>query len=449
MNYYYYHTDDLGRWLKIARTSGLLLITILITGTLSYSQNIEEVNVFDLPNGFQAVIDSIQVEVLDAFEGTRIATKWEQNIYDLGNSLHVKTKQATVNRLLLFSPGDVVTRKLLIESERNLRRVSFLADAKIFLRKEAESTSVKIVVYDQWSTTPGSSIKRLGGQWAYWFGLKESNILGSGQTISLSYHKSILNSYLNLEYYNPSFSKDRLKYYLLINHSDEGRGITGSLLKPLRSKTDRSGYQISFGTQTGTNRIFWDANLFDKQENEAMPAGVTTGEPNSVIEFPDVKISSIYAAYTRSFGLNLKFNTVYFISSYWREYPGNTRYVAGIEEFFKPAVFQLPTYDDRLVGIKFELFTSEYSTTRNFKQLKWTEDIEQGWNTSLAIGRNLGINGGDKPEYYLSPRFSISTGSGSANYLRLDIASAWYYRSDSGTDRGKFSANLEWICKPA
>jgi len=440
---------DRGRWPKMARKSCLLLFTILITAVPGYSQNIEDLNVFDLPNDFQAVVDSIQVEVLDAFEGTRIATGWEKNIYDLGNSLHIKTRLSTVHRLLLFSVGEVVTRKLLIESERNLRRVSFLADAKIYLRQVAGLTSAKIVVYDQWSTTPGSSIKRLGGQWTYWFGLKESNILGTGQTLSLSYHKSILNSYLNLEYYNPSFSKGRLKYYLLIKHSDEGRGITGSLLKPLRSKTDRSGYQISFGTQTGTNRIFWDANRFDNHENESIPTGIITGEPNSIIEFPDVKISSIYAAYTHSFGLNLKFNTSYFISIYRRESPDTTLYIAGIEDFYNPTVFQLPTYDDRLVGIKFELYASDYSTTRNFKQLKWTEDVEQGWNTSLVIGRNLRISNGNKNEYYLAPHFSISTGAGSVNYFRLDMASAWFYRPSGGSDRGKFSANLEWISKPA
>ena len=449
MNYNYYHMNDPGRWPKIVTAPCLLLFTVLIAGALGYAQNFEGVNVYDLPYDFQAVIDSIQVEVLDAFEGSRIATDWEKNIYDLGNSLHIKTRLSTVHRLLLFSAGEEVTMKLLIESERNLRQVPFLAVAKIYLRQAVGSTSVKIVVYDQWSTTPGSSIKRLGGQWTYWFGLKESNILGSGQTLSLSYHQGFLNSYLNLEYYNPSFSKERLKYYLLIKRSDEGRGIIGSLVKPLRSKTDRSGYQFSFGTQTGTNRIFWDANLFNNSENESMPAGITEGKSNSVIEFPDVKITSIYGAYTRSFGLDLKFNTKYFISVYRRESPANTLYMVGIEEFFKPAVFQLPTYDDRLVGIKFDLYASDYGTTRNFKQLKWTEDIEQGWNTSLVIGRNLGISGRDEREYYLAPRFSLSTGSGGVNYIRLNLVSAWFYRPGSGTERGKFSANIEWISKPA
>ena len=445
MNYYYYHMNDTGRLLKTVRASGLILFTILIAGTLGYSKNFEGVNVYDLPHDFHQVIDSIQVEILDAFEGSRIAIDWEEHIYNLGNSLHIKTRLSTVHRLLLFSAGDAVSRKLLIESERNLRQVPFLADAKIYLRPAANSTSVKVVVYDQWSTTPGSSIKRLGGQWTYWFGLKESNILGSGQTLSLSYHKGFLNSYLNLEYYNPSFSKERLRYYLLIKHSDEGRGITGRLVKPLRSKTDRSGYQFSFGTQTGTNRIFWDANLVNNSENESIPVGIIEGKSNSVIEFPDVKITRIYGAYTWSFGLDLKFNTNYFISIYRRESPDNTLYLAGIEEFFTPAVFQLPTYNDRLVGIKFDLYASDYSTTRNFRQLKWTEDIEQGWAVSLVIGRDLGIS---SREYYLAPHFSISTGAGGVNYVRLDLASACYYRPGSGTDRGKFSANLEWISKP-
>ncbi len=408
----------------------------------------EGVNVYDLPQDFQAVIDSIQVEVLDAFEGSRITAEWEQYIYDLGNSLHIKTRLNTVHGLLLFSSGDVVTRKLLIESERNLRQVPFLADAKIYLWQNASSANVKIIVYDQWSTTPGSSIKRLGGQWTYWFGLKESNILGSGQTLSISYHKSFLNSYLNLEYYIPSFTKERLQYYLLINHSDEGRGITGSLVKPLRSKTDRNGYQLIFSNRTGTNRIFWDANLFDKLENTAIPTGITEGESNSVIEFPDVKITSIYGAYTRSYGLDLKFNTNCFVSFFQRDSPAKTLYLPGIEEFLAPAVFQLPVYDDQLVGVKFDLYYSDYSTTSNFKRLKWTEDIEQGWAASLILGWNPEMSGREEQSYYLAPNFIVSTGAGGVNYLRLDLASAWYYSHSKGTERGKFSANLEWISKP-
>ncbi len=448
MNYQFYHMNDSGRWPKIVRPSGLLLFSVLIAGTLGYSQNFEGVNVYDLPHDFQAVIDSIQVEVLNAFEGSRITTGWEQYVYNLGNSLHIKTRLSTVHRLLLFSAGEDVTRKLLIESERNLRQVPFLADAKIYLRQVAGSTNVKVVIYDQWSTTPGSGIKHLGGQWTYWFGLRESNIFGSGQTLSLSYHHGFLKSYLNLEYYNPSFLKGQLKYYILISESDEGRGMIANLTKPLRSKTDRNGFQLSYSTQTGTKRVFWDANQFDILNDDGLPVGIIKGNSNSVIEFTDVKTTSIYGAYTRSFGLDLKFNTNYFFSVYRRQSPDNLLYMAGIEEFYKPAAFQLPTYDDRLVGVKFDLYASDYSTTRNFKQLKWTEDIEQGWAASLVIGRNLGISSGDEPEYYLAPHFSISSDADGVNYILLDLASAWFYRPGSGTDRGKFSANLEWISKP-
>ena len=42
---------------------------------------------------------------------------------------------------------------------------------------------VKVTTYDQWTTVPGVSLQRLGGEWIYWVGPVESNLLGTGQRL--------------------------------------------------------------------------------------------------------------------------------------------------------------------------------------------------------------------------------------------------------------------------
>ena len=45
-----------------------------------------------------------------------------------------KSQKNTIMRLILFAQDDTVSSNLLIESEKNLRGVSFLADAKIYVQ---------------------------------------------------------------------------------------------------------------------------------------------------------------------------------------------------------------------------------------------------------------------------------------------------------------------------
>ena len=160
---------------------------ILIIGLISllYGQK-TEINIYNIEKNELFEIDSIIIEVKNAFEGSRINYKIEKFIFDIGNNIHTNTKINIIKNLLLFKPKDIVNKDILIESEINLRNKNFLADANITLIKTKNGKCyAQVIAFDQWSTIPGSGVKRVGNQLSYWAGISEKNFLGTGQTISL------------------------------------------------------------------------------------------------------------------------------------------------------------------------------------------------------------------------------------------------------------------------
>ena len=221
-------------------------LSVFLTGVSFGSSG---TRVYVLPTNYSARVDSIFLNIRDSFEGSRINSKVEKYIFRLGNSFHKKTHKNTIMRLILFAKEDTVTSTLLIESEKNLRKVNFLADAKIYVQNTQKGINVLITTYDHWSTSPGVGFKRLGEEWTYWFGLRESNLFGTGQTISLAFHKDLLRTNNHLEYKNPVFTKHKLQYAMQYDIFSDGHSFKMNFNKPLRAKSDRLGFLLQLHSE--------------------------------------------------------------------------------------------------------------------------------------------------------------------------------------------------------
>jgi hypothetical protein len=96
------------------------------------------------------------------------------------DNLHVRTREQTIRRQLLFAPGDSVDTLRVAESLRRLRRLPYLTSVGIVATKCADRASVDLAVVtrDLWSTQP--SVKVRGGGSAL-VGVEERNVLGTGR----------------------------------------------------------------------------------------------------------------------------------------------------------------------------------------------------------------------------------------------------------------------------
>lgn len=99
---------------------------------------------------------------------------------DAIDNLHVRTRESTVRRHLLFAAGDSVDTLRVAESLRRLRRLRYLSDVGIVTTSCAPDAPVELAVVtrDAWSTAPSVKVRGSGSAVV---GLEERNVLGTGR----------------------------------------------------------------------------------------------------------------------------------------------------------------------------------------------------------------------------------------------------------------------------
>ena len=96
------------------------------------------------------------------------------------DNLHVRTREPTIRRQLLFAAGDTIDTLRVAESLRRLRRLHYLTDVGIIATTcpGVVPVDLAVVTRDAWSTAP--SVKVHGSSSAV-VGLEERNVLGTGR----------------------------------------------------------------------------------------------------------------------------------------------------------------------------------------------------------------------------------------------------------------------------
>jgi hypothetical protein len=133
------------------------------------------------------VIRKIHIESLDPFGYALNDTAVEpQNLLaKAGNILHIKTLPLTIRNLMLIRENQIFDSYLVSESERLVRRRSYITDVSFRVQEVSigsDSVDVFIVGLDKWSIIPGGSVtgRRVNAQ------IKENNFLGMGHEFSNS-----------------------------------------------------------------------------------------------------------------------------------------------------------------------------------------------------------------------------------------------------------------------
>ncbi|MGS2738141.1 hypothetical protein [Sinomicrobium sp. M5D2P17] len=138
------------------------------------------------------VIRNIAITTLDPFgysiaDTTRQPEKW---IERFGNSIHLKTKDVTIQNLLLFKKGQELDSLLIEESERLIRRQRFVRRVIIIpvdVPGNPDAVDLQIRVLDSWSLTPSGSASSSRTS----FELTERNFFGLGHEFRNEFEKKL------------------------------------------------------------------------------------------------------------------------------------------------------------------------------------------------------------------------------------------------------------------
>ncbi len=179
----------------------------------------------------KATISRIDVEVTDVFD----LKKPDEDIWlgRLANRLHASTREAVIRRTLLFAEGDRVRSRRIYETERLLRALPFLKDARIDPVVEPGGAIVaRVRVRDAWTTQVSAGFSSVGGQKSMNLGVDEMNLLGQGKSLGVDVAKDHERTAWGITYMDPQVLGSRWRLMLQNRYLSDGSARAFTLERP-------------------------------------------------------------------------------------------------------------------------------------------------------------------------------------------------------------------------
>jgi len=369
----------------------------------------------DMPTGKQleesgARIGSIVLDKQNVFDTSR--EDEDRFLYRLANRWHILTRDSVIRQQLLFREGDLFSQRLLAESARILRQNQYLYTAVVEPISYANGVvDVVVRTRDLWTLMPGLSVSRSGGENKSRVTLSESNLLGRGARLRLSYLDDVDRESTNFEFSDDHLGHSWLSFYLGL--SDSSDGGTARLL------AERPFYALD--TRWSAGFEFVD----DSREDRLYDIGEEVAEYKHEFDY--------YTAFG-GWSAGLKNGWV-------------RRWTAGIvydnQEFSEvpepePGLLSVLPEDRRLVYpyIGLEILEDRYTTTANREQIGRTEDFNLGRQLRATLGFASEGFGSDRDSLVYA--VEASRGYGDINTKALILSANASGRIDDGS-----SANSE------
>jgi hypothetical protein len=116
--------------------------------------------------------------------------KLAQSLGGMANDVHMLTREEVIRRELLFQEGAPYDQRLVDESARHLRRLGIIGDVTITSDTLPNSTvDLLVKTHDRWTLNPETSVQTGGGVRGFGIGLREDNLFGMGQKAEIGYNR--------------------------------------------------------------------------------------------------------------------------------------------------------------------------------------------------------------------------------------------------------------------
>ena len=276
------------RWVALGMLLSLCCnATPAIAAKLTDKQRtqIEEPRPAGLPSDAQleaahAVIGKIDIDPRNIFEESD--PRENKGLYRLADRLHVRTKPSTIRAQLLFRSGDRYSAERLAETERNLRKLVFIYDAKVFPVRYADGkVDVMVITRDVWTLSPSISFGRSGGTNSTSYSLQEENFLGWGKDLEIGRQSNVDRTSNIAEYSDPSVLGSRWTGALAYVDSSDGNQRIAQLSRPFYALDTQWSATLSGQTYDRTVSRYFLGNIVDQFNNDEktylIEGGVSTG----------------------------------------------------------------------------------------------------------------------------------------------------------------------------
>jgi hypothetical protein len=195
------------------------------------------------------VIDSIRIFVRDVFEDEDedegAPSLWP---YKLANQLHLDTRESVIRRELLFHEGEPLDREAIEQTERNLRALPFLREARVdTVPGDTDGRiGVRVVVSDSWSAIPEGRLAKVGNEWVWGFGFTEENLLGRGKQLQAMHTVDLEREETFLAYRDPRLAGTRTALSTLYSSATDGHLASVGVGRPFYSLDTRWSFRVGY-----------------------------------------------------------------------------------------------------------------------------------------------------------------------------------------------------------
>jgi len=338
-------------------------------------------------------------------------------LYRLADRAHVDTRTSVIESQLLFAPGDPYSRRLLDETERNLRQLRFIREPEIRIVGIRDGrVDLEVVAHEVWTTNPGLSLSRSGGENATSIQLEELNLFGLGKHLAFDYSDDVDRSSYTVRWRDPAVWGSRWRSELAFRDSSDGTGESVAIERPFYSLDTRWSAGGSYAREDTVEHVY--------------------------------RAGEIVAGY----GKDLERHEMRFGWSRGLEDGWTRRYTAGLRHElaeFTAAPQELPPsvmpanrrFDYPF--LRLEALQDDFDTTRNRDQIARTEDQHFGLSYAFELGLAAEAFGSDRNAALLRGEASRGYRLGGDRFLFLDGSISGRLESDALTD-GLMAASLRY-----
>jgi hemolysin activation/secretion protein len=230
-----------GSFLIAAAVLTAMCFDVAIAAKLTDKEHtqIDEPRPADVPSDAEleaqgAVIGRVDVDIHNIFD--QRDPREDNGLFRLANTLHIRTKPATVRAQLLFTSGDKYLARKLAETERALRLLPYVYDARIIPVHYADGkVDIRVTTKDVWTLSPGVSFGRTGGTNDTKFNLQDTNLFGFGKTLQVSHGDTVDRSTDTITYADPNVFGSRWTSSLAYSDSSDGSQRSFQAIHPFYS----------------------------------------------------------------------------------------------------------------------------------------------------------------------------------------------------------------------
>lgn len=382
-------------YMRVPRSPTLMRPLICLSLVLAFPVWADEPADEDAPMG---VVNAVRFDIQNVFDLSN--PEEDRALYRWMNRLHIVTREKTVRKQLLFAPGDVVSQRLIDESERILRRKQYFFDAAIEKHALPDgSVDVNVVTRDVWTLTPEISLSRSGGENRSQFGLEESNLFGLGQTIQVAIDDDVDRESTSFEFSDPHLGRSWVAGSLRLEDNSDGKSQLLALVRPF----------IQLDAK-------WSAGL-TLRNDERRTALYSLGE--EAAEFQHRQES--YRAY-RGWSAGLRNG---WVQRFSLGFVYDRHRFSAVDDGLLPSAIPM---DRQLVYpyAAFEILENRFEKAENLNQIGRTEDFFLGARVFGSLGYSGTSFGADRDAWIVEA--GASRGLGSMNSKALLLSSTYSTR---------------------